>query len=420
MTAATISATGTVQRVVAVDLARLVAVVGMMGAHVVLPQSTVWSGQVGFESAAADVVAPFVNGNASTLFAVLGGVSMVLATRGLLMRCERGAAWRSIAARAAVLVVLGLILTALGPPVIVVLQYFGWSMLLAAPLLLAPTWVVGASAGVLALAGPFVNEAVRSWRYGASLAAPVPDPLEGSPLAPLVDLTVTGEYPAITWVCYLAVGMLLGRWLLRSRSAARTRWFGGTLVAAGVVAVAAASITSAIVVRQFVPGFADENGLAASTVDFLLLVGDGGAAGREWWWQLTAIAHTGTWGDIVRGLGASAVVVGALIALLPPGRDWPRWLAPARAAGGAPLTLYTLHVVVLLVAWVVASVGEAFTWVAGGVGAWLLHVAIALLVGWALAATGRRGPLEALTSGAAGWAAGRGPEKSRLSGPPTG
>jgi hypothetical protein len=63
-----------------------------------------------------------------------------------------------------------------------------------------------------------------------------------------------------------------------------------------------------------------------------------------------------------------------------------------RAAGGAPLTIYVVHIVLL------STMGGLLIGVAPGLvrgwGAWALQVAVALGIGAVLAAHGTRGPFE--------------------------
>ena len=79
-------------------------------------------------------------------------------------------------------------------------------------------------------------------------------------------------------------------------------------------------------------------------------------------------------------------------------------LATVRAAGAAPLTIYALHIVATGVILEPALQDPAtwdtgFPWWVAGVGAYALQLAGALVIGAILAASGKRGPLEAAVSG---------------------
>lgn len=365
----------------------------MIAAHVLIVVTSAWGAPESPDTAAADLVVPFVNGNASTLFAVLGGVSMVLATSSLTARGEAGGVVRATWGRAAIVLAIGLTLAWLPAPVIVVLHYFGWAMLFAAPLLLAPSWLVGIVAALLTFGGPWVNAAVRQWRFGAvGPGAEQGDLLDGSPLAPLADLTFTGEYPAITWLGYLAVGIVLARLVQRMTrsSAAAGRLIGFALAVAGGAFTALSLGMTAVVFEREVGG--------ADIGQLLLSVSNGGPPGGEWWWQLVAIPHSGTIADMLRGVGVAGIVIGVLLTAFPPATATPRLLAPVRAAGAAPLTIYTVHVLTLTAAGLAGD-----PWVFGvslmaGFAAWAIHVAIALALGVLLAVLAKRGPLETLAS----------------------
>ncbi|QCR18285.1 heparan-alpha-glucosaminide N-acetyltransferase domain-containing protein [Agrococcus sp. SGAir0287] len=396
-------------RVVAIDLARWLAIVGMMCAHLLSSVAASWTGGADAQANAADVVIGAANGNASSLFAVLAGVSLVLATRSLLARGARAAALRSVLGRAIVVGAVGVVLAAAMPPVHVVLNYLAFAMVVAAPLLLAPSWVVGAVAVALWLGGSQLALAVRTWRFGDDVF-PTGDALAGSPWAAPVDLVATGEYPAVTWVAMLAVGILVARAVLGARSPGRSRILGLGMLAVGAALAGVAAIVSQRTMDAFAESWAAQQGLV-ELLPWLLRFGTGTPPDASWWWQATAIPHTGTIGDVARGTGVGVAAIGALVALLPPDARMPRALAPVRAAGAAPFTTYTLHVCALLVAsaaWAAAGGGEVAVaagsdatqppWYVAGFGILALHVGGSLLLGAILARTDAKGPLERVAS----------------------
>src|SRR5699024_6229772 len=113
-------------RLAGVDLARGLAVFGMFVAHIgpltLDPQA----------GAPAKFLASLGNGHASILFAVLAGVSLALLTggctphTGMALRADR----IRIAVRAVLLFVLGMALTQLGAPMMVILSFYGLYFLL--------------------------------------------------------------------------------------------------------------------------------------------------------------------------------------------------------------------------------------------------------------------------------------------------
>ncbi|SDH66844.1 heparan-alpha-glucosaminide N-acetyltransferase domain-containing protein [Agrococcus jejuensis] len=406
------SGSATASRVVAIDVARWLAIVGMMSAHLLSSVAASWTGGTDAQAHVADVVIAGANGNASSLFAVLAGVSLVLATRSLLARGARGAALRSVVGRAIVVGAVGVVLASTAPPVYVVLNFLAFAMVVAAPLLLAPSWVVGAVAVALWLGGSQIALAVREWRFGEGIYR-VSDDLDGSPWAALVDLVATGEYPAVTWVPMLAVGILVARAVLAARSTNRARVLGLGLLGVGAVVGTAATVVSQRVMDAEADAWAAEQGFT-ELLPWLLRFGTGTPPDASWWWQATAIPHTGTIGDVARGVGVGVAVIGALVALLPPGSRLPRALAPVRAAGAAPFTIYTLHVCALLaasVAWGLAGGGEVAVgaggettlppWYVAGFGILGLHVLGTLVLGALLARADAKGPLERIASAVA-------------------
>ncbi|WP_306231306.1 heparan-alpha-glucosaminide N-acetyltransferase domain-containing protein [Agrococcus beijingensis] len=377
-------------RLVGIDLARLVAVAGMMAAHTVLNAEP--------ERPAA--VVALVDGPPSTLFAVLGGVSVVLAARTRLAAGDRGGALRSTAVRGLLVAALGVLIAPLATAVFVVLVPFGVSIVLAGLLLVARSWAIAVVAAAL-------------WAGGGTLAAlgrhELLPALErgGAPMAlvdPALGVLLTGVYPVVTWLVYLLVGMLVARALLAARRGGRERVVLAGLAALGAVLVAAALPLSELGVRVLAASTYAALGDAAR--DVILANGYGAVPGLEPAWQLVAAPHSGTPTDIARTVGIALLVIGLLglaVSLLP--RAAVRVLEPLRAAGGAPLTIYVVHVV--LVSTMAAALAGVAPGLVHGWGAWALQLAVALAIGALLAATGARGPLERLIGRIAGAAAGR-------------
>ena len=192
------------QRIVGVDIARGLAVLGMFVAH--LGHGT----PDGQHSPAWFVVA---DGRPSATFAILAGLSIALFTGG--RTPPRGPAlvhgWLRIATRAVVVFVIGLGLTALGTPVAVILPSYAVTFLLVAAFIALPPLAVGAMALAAAFVGPTVLAALL--HPGADGTAPVQAGLGDSFF---LDLVLTGYYPAIVWVAYMLLGLCVGRLDLRS------------------------------------------------------------------------------------------------------------------------------------------------------------------------------------------------------------
>ena len=189
-------------------------------------------------------------------------------------------------------------------------------------------------------------------------------------------LALTGYYPVLTWSTYLLAGMAVGRLDLR-----RLRVAVGLLVVGTTVAVAAAA-GSALLLG---PG----GGAAVLGADALEQRNYGTTPTDSWWWLAINAPHSGTPINFAHTTGTALAVLGAMLLLA----RWSRalvWL-PA-ALGSAPLTLYTLHVV-LLSGYSGENEPDRVL-----VGLWVAHVIGAVLIGVLLRLLGWRGPLEAVVS----------------------
>lgn len=410
-------------RYVGVDLARFLAIAGMMAAHLIAVRYTL-PGSSDAELPYLEVMSLVTNGTAAALFAVLGGVSVVFATRKLLRNGERWKATAAVAVRGAVLIVLGVLLGFVDNGIIVILAYYGVAMILVSPLVAVRSWVLGSIAGVLSIAFGWLNIHLRA-AIPVSIEGPhislgflVQDPGVG-----LRALFVTGEYPAITWVTYLLVGMLIGRALSNSagqgtlgRTAAKLTALGGSMF------IVAQLISNWVLANLVEFGILVPGASLADGVHYILHDGGMGApTSRNFFSQLLATPHSGSMMDLVRTFGISFAVIGLLVFLCDrerptlPGSEassanaatsiGARLLDVVRATGAAPLTIYTLHIVFtgLLSAPYFGAGADPTAlinipwWVVGN-GAFALQIAGALAIGAVLSATKKRGPLETLLS----------------------
>lgn len=372
-------------RIVALDLARFLAVIGMMAAHLSTGTTPDW-------------VLEVVTGFPSSAFAVFGGVSAILATRRLSAEGRHLAAALSLAARGVVVAILGLVLQLVGWPILVVLTYFGAGLVCLALLLRLPTRALLAVAVLLALGGPALNLVVRS-----ALGDPNPEVIStDSPTAFVASLAFTGTYPVVTWLVYLTLGAAIGRMLVASRAPSLRP--GLLLVPLGAAGLLAAVLADALSGPQSAPGTA----------------GGGAPVGTGIRMLLDTTPHTGSLGDIVRTASAACLVLGLLLLATRAGDRLPLVLRPVRAAGAAPLTIYTLHVVYVGTSVALAlALGNPSTyqddpdWWLGGLGIWALNVAVAIGIGGLLAALRRRGPLESVVGAIASAAARLSPPRPR-------
>jgi uncharacterized membrane protein YeiB len=315
-------------RIVAVDVARGLAILGMLIAHVI-PRP--------------DDAELLVDGRSSILFASLAGVSLGLMTGGAspLPRAERAAARTSIAIRAVVLILLGLLLWLFPHGIAIILDYYGIMFLLLIPLLFANRLALAVVGAALLLIAP---------PLAASSAERVADPWA-------LDWFLTGYYPALVWLPLLITGLIASRSDL-------TRLRTQLLLTAGGAAAMLLGYGSAILIPD-----------------------------------VTAEAHSSTLAEILGSGGFAFTMLGVLLLVTSPRMGalavaLRAVLWPVAAAGSMPLTIYTGQILALTIAVFALSAGDTVVIDYTG---WPLL--IALIVGSLLFASGWRalfgtGPLE--------------------------
>lgn len=249
-------------RVRGVDLARGLAVLGMLAAHLLVIER--------FDPTRPGTWVDVVNGRSSILFATLAGVSIALLSAepgSSGTRPQRGRALsltrRRLIVRAVLIWLLGVALVATGVPVYVILPAYALLFLLGAALLTlrAQTlWIVAASLAVLMPWVLPVLDAVPVWQAG-----------EPWNLTALVGW----HYPFPLWAAFLVAGMAAGR------SDLRVAHTDLVLVLAGLSAVVAAAVGASI------------------TAHTLSAVPDGGALGGYLQAVLTDAAHSGGLWEVV-------------------------------------------------------------------------------------------------------------------------
>jgi uncharacterized membrane protein len=365
-------------RLVGVDAARGIALLGMMAVHVVPPLRP-----DGVVSTAYLLAA----GRSAALFAVLAGVGLALLSGGA--RLRRGRALRrtqvAVAVRAVLLVALGLWLGTLDSGVAVILVYYGVLFVVATAFLgLGPVplaWLAAGTAVVVPVVSHVLRPALPAPSYDVPTLAMVSRPGQS-----LAELTLTGYYPALPWLAYLFAGLAVGRLVLSERSVAVRLLLGGLVLAIG------ARVLSALLLGP-VGGFdvlrAEQPQLFTLPLDVALRVGLFGTTptGSPWWLAVAA-PHTATPLDLAATIGSSLAVLGLLLLVLPSPR-W--WAAPLVAVGGMTLTLYTLHVLLL-----------AGPLPGGSTLAWGAHVLVAVVVALPWRRFVGQGPLEWVTQKVAG------------------
>ena len=289
------------QRIAGVDLARGLAVIGMLAAHLL------WIEEFDFADAATWVAV--VEGRSSILFATLAGVSIGLVTGGRAplpapaLRIARG----RLAVRAGALWLIGVWLIATGVPVYVILPAYAVLFLLALPFLRLGARSLFLIAAAAALVMPFVQVLLDE--------LPVWDTTGGQ----LLSVATGWHYPFPVWIAFVLGGL----------------------------GVARAGITSLRVQLGI---------LSAGTALALLGYGLDGVSGGDaasgvvsyaaavW----TADPHSSGVLEVIGSGGFALAVIGACLLAC---RTVATWVVlPLRAVGAMPLTAYTAQLVVWAIA----------------------------------------------------------------------
>ena len=287
-------------RLVGVDVARGLAVIGMFAAHL-------WP--------RLELDERVFDGRSAILFATLAGVSLGLMSGGTRPTPpgRRGRVVGGIAIRAGLLVVLGLALQAWNPYLLVILPYYGVMFVLALSVLFASRAVLLGVAALLTVLAPWLASTVSVDAYGDTELSGV------GGLA--TQALLVGAYPALVWTPFLLVGLAAARSDLTRTRTQVTLLVAGTLAA--VVGYSARFLPGASSVPWFDP--ADHEGMPAE------IVGSGGVAAAVLGLLLlvTSTRRAGpTDGERTGGAAAVVRVV----------------LRPLAATGAQPLTVYTAHV----------------------------------------------------------------------------
>ncbi|GGM67984.1 heparan-alpha-glucosaminide N-acetyltransferase domain-containing protein [Dactylosporangium sucinum] len=369
-------------RLIGVDAARGVALLGMITLHSLLEETA--SGHPTWSSLA-------FSGKAAAAFALLSGVGITLATgRRRVPRADARGVAALLATRALGVFAIGLLVSGADSVLnSVILPYYGVVFLLAVPLVLLPTWALFSTGAFLALVAPFGMFLLLPHLAEPALGNPTLGRLVDDPLALLGELALTGYYPAPAWLAYICVGMAIGRIDL-----SRPRVAAALLAVGSVLAVWARAIPT--VLLHLGGGFdaihaaQPASGLTPAETSYVLQFGgDGEVPTSTWWWMAVDGPHTGTPADLVGTIGTALAVLGLMLLLA--GTRARSLLVPLAAAGSMTLTFYSVHVLFL------NSDFDTYTPVTGCV----VQLIAVVLIALAVRATTGRGPLEALVGGLA-------------------
>ena len=291
-------------RIVGIDVARGLAILGMFVAHAI---PRVDDGEL------------LADGRSSILFATLAGVSLGIVTGAArpLSPGTRSPRSTSIVLRALVLFVLGVLLWTLDSGIAIILDYYAFMFLLLTPLLFLRRTVLAAIGLILVVVAPL-------------LAQVAPDAVDtgADPLAIFFSTyLLTGYYPALVWLPFLIAGLICVRsdlrrrrtqvWMIGGGAASAVLGYGAAAVLPGVSAAAHSSTTAEVL---------GSGGVAIAVIGVLLaLTGmprNSGAAVRGILWP---IAATGSMALTVYTLQIVALAIAARIRDDSGGIEYPGW-----------------------------------------------------------------------------------------------
>ncbi|MFW5417955.1 DUF1624 domain-containing protein [Nocardiopsis sp. CNT-189] len=392
-------------RLVGIDVARGLAVLGMFVVHVGL----------GWTLASGDnALYGLVSGRSAALFALLAGVSIALLSGGPSPKegKDMGVALWRVVIRGLIMLPVGTLLTMMGTPVSVILAYYAVFFVLAAPLMSERWKIVAGTAAVLGVVGPVVSFYLRRLEDGGPLERPVrainsADPLVAWSGDGVVNFLLTGAYPAITWMPFVLAGLAVGRLQLR-RTKVQAALVG---VGAAIAAVAYTASWFALEVlggrerleASFTPEAAAEHGGAGSVAQALDEGFSGTVPVNDWAWLLVPTGHSGTPFEVF-GAGGVAIAVLGLCLLASPYLGWAVY--PLASVGALALTTYVGHILVIALAesgWVD---GTPLSFVSDRLAMTVLLGSLVFATGWRLLVR-RRGPLEGPLHWVSMWAAKR-------------
>ncbi len=299
-------------RIAGVDLARGLAVVGMLAAHLV------WIGE--FELADPSTWIAVVNGRSSILFATLAGVSIGLVPGG--STPLRGSALRTarlrLVVRAILLWLIGIALIVTGVPVYVILPAYALLFLLSLPFLSLGARILLPLAGAIALIMPFVQVLLDR--------LPIWQTLPGF----LLENAVGWHYPFLVWIAFVLAGLGVAR----------------AGITTTIVQWRMLGLGAALAVIGY--GLDAVSGAASGAA------GDAGAGESYLSALWTAAPHSSGLLEVIGSGGFAIAVIGASLLLCRSSNDRGPGavgyaLLPLRAVGAMPLTAYVAQLVVWVI-----------------------------------------------------------------------
>jgi uncharacterized membrane protein len=302
------------RRLAGVDIARALAVLGMLVEHTIQyptlePKTVLWS----------------VYGRSAPLFVLLAGVGLSLGTAA-----RRPLSRAMVVARAPFLLLIGMTLSIWVDGVI--LQSFALFFLVGVCLVRVPRSVLGVLAAACLLAGPLYLTVLRRGGELTSFGYRSDVGFDGlAHPGSLVRGLVLEFYPAVIWLGFFFAGMLLGRFDLRSAIVGR-RLFAGASVAAALL---------------FTIGWAGSRAFGPEPFPFGLAPPSPTTWAEHW----TTYGFSNAVGWALSSTALALAVVGGSLVLVEVAARWRRLLAPVVALGAMSLSFYVLHFIYLDTGW---------------------------------------------------------------------
>ncbi len=274
------------------DLARGLAVLGMLAAHLLVIPAFTWTDPASWTAV--------TQGRSSILFATLAGVSLGLAAGGpaAVRGAELHSLQRRLVLRAVAIWLLGVVVSTLGVPVYVILPAYGILFLIAVPAIAATRTQLIVLAVLAALLMPVVQTLLDGspwWTTDAGF---------------LTSWLLGWHYPFLVWSTFILAGLALARYALTTlRTQVAVLLVGAVLATLGYTLDALTSLP---------PGFLAD--------------------------LLTAEAHSSGLLEVM-GSGGFALFIFAACMLLSR-TPVSVVMLPVRAVGTMPLTAYVLQLLV--------------------------------------------------------------------------
>ncbi len=366
------------KRLVGIDAARGLALIGLMAVHV-LPISDPDTGDPTWSF-------NLFYGDSAALFALLAGVGLALASGGQLPHSGRQmfADKAGLAVRAVIIGILALIVSAIiqpADPEASILLYYSVFFLLAIPFLSLGSRALFLSAAAFIVVAPILMQNLGPVLPDWSESNPGVWEIFNEPVATLSQLLLTGTYPALPFMTFLLVGLGIGRLNLHS---VRVQ---ATIAGVGAAMAVLANLVSAVLLFA-VGGYdvlLETTDVTREDLDEALVFGPDVVPDDSGWWLAIATPHTNMPLALASSLGIALMVLGVFLLL---SAKAGRWLRPLAAMGSMTLTLYSLHLVALALE---LHYDEPGLW-------FVVHVGVAAVFAWFWLRSFRRGPLELIVT----------------------